>query len=290
MSSLPRPSDELDLVPPAELLRAKAALSDEPEPELAHRHISAAAAAARAAHAARLTVTSPAIQGAAVVVRRGSKVAVAAAVVALLSVGLATPEVVQPAQRLLASMTDRITGSGVPETPPAEPAQIETAAPAPAPSPSGSDRSSGTTKPKGTSAPAAPAAPESTPITEAPTTTTTAPPRSTTTITSAPLAVQPALEPALTGDDTCATDGGDGTSESEGTSDTDGTTTTTAPSTTTTAPAEGGETDSETGDQACAGEGDGTGDGGESEVEDTSQPGNRFAHGRVNVASDGGSS
>lgn len=99
---------EPELVPPAQLLRARAALATAPSPEARARHLLAVAAAAR-------EHSSPASRFASRTVRG------AAAVVATLAItsGLAAAQVLPtPAQRIFSSVSERFSSN---EAPPATP-------------------------------------------------------------------------------------------------------------------------------------------------------------------------
>jgi hypothetical protein len=266
-SPFSRPPDEVEIVPPVELLRARALLSRPPGAEVSGRHVSAAAATAAGAAAsgaaeagqelqagfevAELEVEievevevpavaplpEPAVQGAATLMRRTTRAAAAVVVAATLGAGLAAPAALEPAQRLLASVTERFGRPDVPEASPAEPAQLEAAAPAP----SADSRLRGSGRPAGPSPVAAPASPGG----KSSTTTTTEVEQAQVPSTTVPLATAPVdgAEP-LAGPEDCPA--GDGSGSSDGSGDGSGGGSTdggsggeqgsTEPTTTTTAP------------------------------------------------------
>lgn len=261
-STFSRPPDEVEIVPPVELLRARAVLARPPGAEVANRHVRAAAGAAAAGAVAAgvaeagqelqagrrdtelqvevevqgvAPVPQPAVQAAATLMRRTTRAAAAVVVAATLGAGLAAPAALEPAQRLLASVTERFGRPDVPEASPAEPAQLEAAAPAP----STNSRLSGSGRPAGPSPVAAPASPGG-----KSTTTTTAVEQAQVPSTTVPLATAPVdgAEP-LAGPEDCPA--GDGSGSSDGSGDGSGGSTdggsggeqgSTEPTTTTTAP------------------------------------------------------
>lgn len=257
-STFSRPPDEVEIVPPVELLRARAVLARPPGAEVANRHVRAAAGAAAAGAVAAgvaeagqelqagrrdtelqvevevqgvAPVPQPAVQAAATLMRRTTRAAAAVVVAATLGAGLAAPAALEPAQRLLASVTERFGRPDVPEASPAEPAQLEAAAPAP----STNSRLSGSGRPAGPSPVAAPASPGG-----KSTTTTTAVEQAQVPSTTVPLATAPVdgAEP-LAGPEDCPAGDGSGSSDGSGGS-TDGVSGgeqgSTEPTTTTTAP------------------------------------------------------